>query len=147
MGPSYLYIMLAVLALNAAFLAAVFPQLTASTFDPQHARTIGIPVTWLGLAFMFTVSVTVTAAFHAAGALLVIALVVAPAATAHLFATRLSSLIAWTVGFALCGAGAGFWVAYATDTATSAAMAVFYGLMFTAVLLGVRASSRRHRLP
>lgn len=146
LGPSHLYVMLAVLALNAAFLTAVFPQLTAATFDPVHARLLGIPVRWLGLTFMFTVSVTVTAAFHAAGALLVIALMVAPAATAHLFATRLSSLIAWTVTFALCGAGTGFWIAYVTDTATSAAMAVFYGVLFLMVLLGVRHTSRRRQL-
>ena len=145
-GPSHLYVMLAVLVLNAAFLAALLPPLTASTFDPVHARTLGIPVSGLGLAFMFLVSVTVTAAFHAAGALLVIALVVAPAATAHLFATRLPSLIGWTVAFALVGAGAGFWVSFATDTATSAAMAVFHGLIFLTVLLGVRHASRRHRL-
>ncbi|MDO5669884.1 MAG: metal ABC transporter permease [Corynebacterium sp.] len=136
-GPSYLYIMLGVAALNTLFLTAVFPQLSAATFDPEHARVSGVPVRALGLAFMFLVSVTITAAFHAAGALLVIALVVAPAATAHLFANRLSALIAWTIIIALLGAGAGFWVAFATDTATSAAMAVFYGLLFTMTALVV----------
>ncbi|GAB3699990.1 metal ABC transporter permease [Corynebacterium nasicanis] len=142
LGPSYLYVMLAILALNAAFLAAVFPRLTAATFDPVHARLLGIPVRWLGLAFMFTVSLTVTAAFHAAGALLVIALLVTPAATAQLLATRLAPFLAWTLLFALLGAGAGFWIAFATDTATSAAMATVYGAMFLTVLLG----TRRHRL-
>jgi len=145
-GPSHLYVMLVVLTLNAAFLAALLPPLTAATFDPAHARTLGIPVTGLGLAFMFLVSVTITAAFHAAGALLVIALVVAPAATAHLFTTRLASLIGWTVAIALLGAGAGFWLAFASDTATSAMMAVIYGALFLIVLVATRRGSRRHRL-
>lgn len=145
-GPSHLYVMLVVLTLNAAFLIAFLPPLTAATFDPAHARTLGIPVTGLGLAFMFLVSVTITAAFHAAGALLVIALVVAPAATAHLFTTRLASLIGWTVAIALLGAGAGFWLAFASDTATSAMMAVIYGALFLIVLVATRRGSRRHRL-
>jgi len=145
-GPAYLYVMLAVLGVNALFLTAFLPQMKASTFDPQAAAVQGIPVRRLNLAFMFLVSVTVTAAFHAAGAILVIALVVAPAATALLLSTRLDRMILWTLTIAGTGAGTGFWLAYVTDTSTSAAMAVFYGVLFLAVLLSTRHASRRRQL-
>ena len=42
LGPRYLYVMLAVLLVDAAFIVAFLPQLTVSTFDPQFARTIGV---------------------------------------------------------------------------------------------------------
>lgn len=137
-GPTYLYLMLAVLLLNAGFIVLSWRQLQVSTFDPDFAQFLGVPVRRLGLTLMFLVSVTVTAAFHAAGAILVIALVVAPAATALLFSTRLTQMLLWTLLIAAMGALAGFWLAYLLDASTSAAMAVFYGVLFAAVLFGTR---------
>ncbi len=143
LGPTHLYVMLVVLLINAAFLAVFLPQLKATTFDPQFAELIGIRTRVLNLAFMFLVSVTVTAAFHAVGALLVIALVVAPPATAFLLTGRLPRMIALTLLFAGAGALAGFWLAYVSGAATSAGMAVFYGLLFAAVLIITRVRRRR----
>ena len=145
LGPSYLYVMLSVLALNAVFLVAFYPQLQASTFDPGFARLLGVRTGALDTAFMFLVSVTVTAAFHAAGALLIIALVVTPAATAQIFAVRMGQLIAWTLAFAGLGAVLGFGLAYALDASTSAGMAVFYGLQFATVLTVHRMAGSRRR--
>lgn len=145
-GPSYLYVMLGVLLINAIFLGVFYSKLKVTTFDPQFARSLGIRTGLLNAAFMFIVSVTVTAAFNASGAILVIALVVVPPATAYLLSTRLPVMIALTVVIAVTGALAGFWIAYALDAATSAGMAVFYGIMFAAVLLGTRVTQRRRQL-
>ncbi|SEE74853.1 metal ABC transporter permease [Ruania alba] len=146
LGPSYLYVMLAVLAANIAFIAALYPQLKATTFDPQFAASLGIRTRAVSTAFMFLVSLTVTAAFHAAGAILVLALMIIPAATAHLLARRLPVTLALTAAFAAGGAAAGFGLAYVLDAATSAGMAVFYGAMFALVLGLVKwRQHRRHR--
>ncbi|MGC4151795.1 MAG: metal ABC transporter permease [Propionicimonas sp.] len=144
LGPSYLYVMLGVLVLNVAFVTAFYPKLKLTSFDPQFAGSVGIRVGRLNTAFMFLVSLTVTAAFHAAGAILVVALVVVPPATAHLLSTRLPAMLSLTVALAAGGALAGFWLAYMLDAATSAGMAVFYGLGFAAALLGTRLH-RQHR--
>lgn len=132
-GPQYLYVMLAVLVLNTAFIALFYPKLKLTTFDNEFATVLGMRTGLLNTAFMFLVSVTVVAAFHAAGALLVISLLVAPGATAHLISRRLSVLLILTALFAIVGALAGFWIAYALNAATSAGMALFYGAMFVAV--------------
>ena len=141
-GPRYLYVMLGVLALNVAFLALFSTRLKLTTFDPEFARSIGLPSRLLNTAFMFLVSVTVTAAFHAAGAILVIALVVVPAATAYLLSTRLWTMFILTALIAAVGALAGFASAYLFNAATSAAMSVFYGIIFLAVLAAVRLRAR-----
>lgn len=144
-GPVYLYVMLGVLLVNTAFLALFHRQLKVSTFDPQFAQSIGMRTGLLNTAFMFLVSLTVTAAFNAAGAILVIALVVIPAATARLLTNRLPMMIVLTVAAAVVGALAGFGVAYFLDAATSAGMSVFYGFLFILALLTARAREHFQR--
>lgn len=144
-GPRYLYVMVAVLLANIAFLAAFYPKLKITTFDPEFAKTLGLRIHLLNTAFMFLVSVTVVAAFHAAGALLVISLLVVPAATAHLISNRLSVMLALTACFAVLGALCGFWIAYVLNAATSAGMALFCGMMFVAVAVGDKLVTKTRR--
>lgn len=142
-GPAYLYVMLAVLLVNVAFFGLFYSKLKLATFDAPYAAFLGIRTGLLNTAFMFLVSVSVTAAFNAAGAILVIALVVIPPATAYLLTHQLPVMIALTLGIAAGGALAGFCLAYVLDAPTSAGMAVFYGLLFTAVFAAVRLRRRR----
>lgn len=146
-APKYLFVMLGMLLLNVVFIAVTYPQLKLSSLDDEYARVLGIRTGVLNTAFMLTVSLTVTAAFHAAGALLVVGLIVAPAATAFLVTKNLPVMIAVTLGIAVCGALVGFWAAYATDTATSAGMAVTYGVIFGLTLLTVQGRRALVRRP
>src|SRR5690625_5745321 len=82
--------MATVLLVNIVAVTLLYPTLKVTTFDPRFAMALGIRTGAVNAAFMFLVSVTVTAAFHAAGAILVIALMVAPPATAHLLTRRLA---------------------------------------------------------
>ncbi|MGO2111917.1 MAG: metal ABC transporter permease [Pseudoclavibacter sp.] len=142
-GPSYLLVMLTVLVVNVVALALLYPRLKVATFDAEYAKTLGMRPGLVNAVLMFLVAVTVTAAFNAAGAILVVALVVAPPATAHLLSTRLPVTIALTAFVAIGGAVAGFWIAYWLDAATSAGMAVFYGVVFAAALALSRVLRRR----
>lgn len=148
-GPSYLYVMLSVLVLNVSFLAMFYSKLKVTTFDGQFATSLGIRTGLVNTAFMFLVSLTVTAAFNAAGAILVIALMIVPPATAYLLSRSLPVMIALTALIAITGALAGFWIAYVLNAATSAGMAVFYGLVFVLALaltrLAQRARQRQRR--
>lgn len=143
LGPSYLFVMLAVLLANIVFLMLAYSSLKVSTFDPAFARSIGVRTGLVNTAFMFLVSVTVTASFHAAGAILVIALMVVPPATAVLVSRRLPVMIVWTLVFAIASALLGFIIAYVTNAATSAGIAVVTGLVFLAVLTATRIHRRR----
>ncbi|MEM6481834.1 MAG: metal ABC transporter permease [Pseudomonadota bacterium] len=132
-GPQYLYTMLGVLAANTVFILWFYRKLKLTTFDRQFADVLGMRTRLLNTAFMFLVSVTVVAAFKAVGAILVVSLLVAPAATAQLISKRLSMMIALAAVISVVGAIAGFGIAYVLNTGTSAAMAVFYGVLFVAV--------------
>lgn len=145
LGPQYLYVMLVVLAINVIFLTVFYQKLKVTTFDPQFATSLGIRTNFVNVALMFLVSATVTAAFNAAGAILVIALMITPPATAYLLSTNLPTMIFLTVVIAVVGAFAGFGVAYVLNAATSAAMSVFYGMLFIAALGAERIRRRRRQ--
>lgn len=143
-GPQYLYVMAVMLVVNVVFLSLFYQQLKVTTFDPQFASSLGIRAKFVNMAFMFLVSVTVTTAFNAAGAILVIALMITPPATAYLLSNNLPTMIVLTVVIAVVGAVAGFGAAYVLNAATSAAMSVFYGMVFV-VALAVDRLLRQYR--
>ena len=148
-GPRTMWQLLAVCALNAIFIAVFFRVLKTDTFDGDFAATIGFPVRAVELGLMMLVSLTVVAAFNAAGAILVIALMVVPAATAILFARSLRHLLVLTLLIAVAEALLGFVLALYLDLATSAMMAFTDGVVFLSALawykLSGRAAARSHR--
>lgn len=141
-GPKYMWIMIVVLLINIAFTLLFYRRLELATFDEAYARSRGIGTAMLNYALMALVAVNVVAAFNAAGAVLVVALVVVPPATALLVVRTIPQMFAATVGFAALAAGLGFWLAYIFDLATSATMATVEGVMFILVWV-VNASMKR----
>lgn len=133
-GPRYAIVMAVVGLVNLACILACLPALEAATFDPGFATVRGLPVRWLATLIAFLTTVTVTAAFYAVGAVLVISLMIVPAATATLFARSMRELLLLSACFSALGACVGFWAAYVVDAPTSAGMAVGYGLLFAMAL-------------
>lgn len=131
-----------VLVLNIGVVLALYKELKISTFDPALATTLGIPAGVLHYLLMALVAVTAVASFEAVGSILVIAMLIVPAATAHLLTDRLWSLL--LVGAVIAAASAPLghlaairvprWFGY-EDTNTAGAMAVVAGLLFLLALL------------
>jgi manganese/zinc/iron transport system permease protein len=144
-GPQYLYVMLLMLLINAVFIVVLYQPLKVTTFDPAFATSLGIRTGVVNTAFMFVVAITVTAAFNAAGAILVVALMVTPPATAYLLSKSLPTMIILTMSIAVVGALAGFGAAYVLNAATSATMAVSYGVLFIVAVVVERLLRRRIR--
>ncbi|AHI19074.1 MAG: metal ABC transporter permease [Corynebacterium casei] len=133
-NPGYSLVMLVVAIVNAAFILLCMPRLTTATFDSGFSRVAGIRTRGLHTIFIALVAATATAAFHAAGAMLVIALMVFPAICARLLSNRVPTMLAVACGVALCGAPIGFWLAYHANASTSAFMAVAYAGIFILIL-------------
>lgn len=112
LGPQYLWVMAGVLVLNVVYLTVLHTRLKLIAFDPELAQTMGIPVKRLGHLTMLVVSVTITAAFNAAGAVLVMALMIVPAAIAQLLSHSIYGMYLITVGVTIACSVAGFWAAY-----------------------------------
>ena len=99
-------------------------------FDEAHARSIGIDPRRLQLVFFALLSAAAVAALQTVGAVLVIALVVTPGATAYLLTDRFPRLIAISVAI---GAGTSFlgaYISYFLDGATGGIIVVLQTLLF-----------------
>src|SRR5579864_6152850 len=90
---------------------AVRPLLFASV-DPDVARAIGVPVGLLGFGFLLVLGLAVAETSQITGALLVFALLVTPAATAHRLTSRPALGIALSVVLALLVTWLGLALAY-----------------------------------
>ncbi|MFL5331555.1 MAG: metal ABC transporter permease [Gemmataceae bacterium] len=151
-GPWSLVVMANVLLVNLLFVGAFYKELKITTFDPAHAQAIGIPPGRVHYALMTLVALTVVAAFDAAGAVLVVAFLVAPAATAYLLTNRLERLIALAVAIGVIGAGLGTELSVRVDANVAGAIAAMLGGLFAAAFVfaprhGLAAqASRRVRL-
>nr|WP_199865190.1 metal ABC transporter permease [Frankia sp. EI5c] len=88
----------------AAVLALTRKELLLRAFDPEGARAAGYPVWLLDLVLNLVIALVVVAAVRAVGTVLVIALVVIPAAAARLLTGRLAAVLAISVVLGpLCG--------------------------------------------
>jgi manganese/zinc/iron transport system permease protein len=112
--------------------AALWKELRAATFDPQFARTIGRRPVLLGRVLLVLVAVTAVSAFEAVGAILVVTLLIVPAAAAHLLTDSLARMVALAIGIGWVAAFGGREVAAAFDASIAGSM----GLVATACFAG-----------
>jgi manganese/zinc/iron transport system permease protein len=120
-------------------LVAVFYRwLSVSSFDPTLAVSIGVPVTLVHYGLMTAVSVTTVASFETVGAILAIALMIVPAATAHLLADRLRTMILVAVGHGIVSSVVGMYVSIWLNASTAGAIVVVGGALYAAAFLFAR---------
>jgi zinc/manganese transport system permease protein len=101
-----------VAAIVLGVLAIVGRPLLLVSLDPELARARGVPVRALDLGFLLLLGLTVAATSQITGALLVFALLVAPAAAAQALTPRPGLSLALSVLFALLVTWAGLGIAY-----------------------------------
>jgi manganese/iron transport system permease protein/iron/zinc/copper transport system permease protein len=103
------------LAIVASFVLTVvilfYRPLQLTSFDPIMAASIGIPV--LAVEYLLTActSLVVVSGVQIAGVILVVALIISPAATAYLLSDRLDRMIILSVIIGVFGFWAGFGLA------------------------------------
>jgi len=105
-------VLLAVAAVTVALALVSGRPLLFASVDPDVARAGGVPVTWLGFGFLLVLGLAVAAASQITGALLVFALLVMPAATAHQLTSRPWLGIALSIAIALAVTWIGLTLAY-----------------------------------
>ena len=68
-------------------------DLVLYAFDKTHAHAIGISTSWLATLLLVALSLTVVVAMQAVGAILIVALVITPGATARLLTNRFNAML------------------------------------------------------
>ncbi len=93
------------------FIIAFYKEWKITTFDPALAASIGIPVLVMHYLFMSLVSITTVASFDAVGAIMVVAMLITPAASAYLWTDRLSIMLVLSGLFGVISAVIGYYIA------------------------------------
>ena len=145
LGPRPFYILAVMLLINLGFILLSYKELSVTTFDPAFASTMGMNTTLWHYVLMGATSFTTVAAFEVVGAILVVALLVAPPATAYLLTQRLPKMlvVASLVG-ALTAVG-GYYLAIWVDGAIAGAMATMAGCLFLVIFLVKRGRLRTYK--
>jgi manganese/iron transport system permease protein len=110
--PQQLTETLVITALVVAALAVLRRPLLARAFDPEGARAAGYRIGLLDLATNAVVALVVVAAVRAVGTVLVIALLIVPAAAARLLSDRLVLIVPIAAAIGTLGGWAGLAVSY-----------------------------------
>ncbi|NLY78389.1 MAG: metal ABC transporter permease [Lysinibacillus sp.] len=106
-----------------------------TTFDPALAASIGIPVVVMHYLYMTVLSITTVAAFDAVGAIMVVAMLITPAAAAYLWTDRLFVMFVLSAIFGVFSAIGGYYFAVLIDTSISGSMAFATGVVFLISIL------------
>lgn len=141
--PGHVVSMGVVAVLTLAFVGVFYKELRIAAFDPALATSLGISATLMHALLMGFVAIAAVSAFEAVGSILVVAMLICPAATARLLTDRMASQLAASVGVALLAAIGGYVLAtrapaiFGTTDALSAAgmIAVVSGVLLTVAIL------------
>lgn len=124
-----------VVALNLALVTLLWKELKATTFDPAFGATVRLRPALLSRLLLVAVSVTAVSAFEAVGAILVVTLLIVPAATAYVLTDRLVVMVVLAVAVGWVGAVAGYGLAVRFDSSIAGAMGLVCTACFVAALL------------
>ncbi|HEX4672970.1 MAG TPA: metal ABC transporter permease, partial [Solirubrobacteraceae bacterium] len=125
---------------TAVILTGIWRPLWFASVDPDSAAARGVPTRALAVAFPVLLAAAVAAAIQVTGVLLILTLVVTPAATAQRLTTRPMAAVAASVGLALAATLGGILASLQWNAPTSFFIATF---SFTGYVLARLASSRR----
>ncbi len=142
--------LLTMFALGVVVLVLLFltyKELLLVAFDRTMASAMGLPVAWLDQLLLLLITLTIIVSLQAVGNILVVAMLITPAATARLFVRRFHTLmLLGAIIGAFCGL-AGLYASYYLNLASGGVIVLtatlVFGLAFvfaprTGMLVGVR---------
>lgn len=121
-GPTDLVAMGIVVVFVIGALALFHKELVATSFDPAHAVAIGLSPTVVKYGLLSAVALTTVVAVRTVGIVLVIALLVTPAAAASLLSKRLGRIVQLSVLFTVVATLVGFYASYYADWSSGPAV-------------------------
>ncbi len=135
LGPRAVYILAVMLLVNLSFILLSYKELSVTTFDPAFATSIGMNTTLWHYLLMGATSFTTVASFEVVGAILVVALLVAPPATAYLLTQRLHNMLVLASLIGILTALGGYYLSIWVNGSIAGAMATTAGCLFLVTFL------------
>jgi manganese/iron transport system permease protein len=131
----------AIAAVVVLAIAFKWRDLLLHAFDGQHARAIGLPVRRLHYGLLSLIALAIVAGLKAVGIILVIAVLIAPGATAFLITRRFGPMMLAAVAIAVFSSLAGVYLSFFLDSAPAPTIVLMMSSIFAAAFLATRRRS------
>jgi len=129
-GESDLWMMVIVASMVVGAIILCYYPLRTASFDPIMAAAIGIRPKVVHYLIMILLAATVVASLQAVGIIMVVAMIIAPGATAYQWTDRLGVMLLLAALVGTVSAGIGFVVSFWQNWPTGPAMTVVAGALF-----------------
>ena len=113
----------------------LYKELLFYTFDKLGAQAVGLPVNLLDLGLMMLIGLTIVASLKAVGVVLVLSLLITPAATAYLLVTRLHQVMLLGVCIGVISSITGMYLSYFYNLPSGPAIVLVASGIFVLALL------------
>ena len=151
LGPRNVWIMGTVFLIILVLIIIGYKGLYLTTFDPAFASAIGISTIFWHYLLMSAVSLTTVVAFESVGAILVVAFLIAPAATAYLLTKSFPKMLVLAAVLGIISAFGGYYLAVWINGSIAGAMATVTGVEFLIAFLiasgNLLGKKKNHKVP
>lgn len=125
-----MWITIAVALLVLTTITIFFRPLLLTSFDPILAKSIGVRVTFYHYLLMVILTLVAVTAMQSVGTILIVALLITPAATAYLYANSLKTMILLSSGFGALASVLGLFIGYSFNIAAGSSIVLTSALLF-----------------
>ena len=135
LAPKAVFVTGGVLLVILIVLFTFYKELLITSFDSAFAASIGFSIAFWHYVLMAMVSTATVASFESVGAILVVALLIAPAATAYLLTDNFKWMLVIASSVGVLASTLGYFLAVIMDGSIAAAIATMCGVLFALAFL------------
>lgn len=130
LGPRALWISGGLLFIILSFVLFGYKGMYLTSFNVDYAKSLGVSTVFWHFTFMSLVSLTTVVSFESVGAILVVALLITPAAAAYLLTGKLKTMLWLASLFGVLSSIGGYFLASYLNGSIAGAMATTTGFIF-----------------
>lgn len=119
-----------VLGIVILFVTFFYKELLVTSFDETYAKTYGLKVQLLHYTLMLVLTLVTVSALQTVGIILVVAMLITPAATAFLWTDKLSTMLILAATFGVVSSITGLYFSYTFNWASGPAIVIVAALLF-----------------
>jgi len=130
-----LFLIAAISSISLFGIALLFRPLTLECFDPAFLRAVSRMSPFAHYGFLLLAVLSLVSGFHALGTLMAVGIMILPAASARLWARRLSIMLALAAGLAFAGGVAGLLLSFHINVPAGPAIILVCGFVYFVSLI------------
>ncbi|WP_022791480.1 metal ABC transporter permease [Weissella halotolerans] len=119
-----------ILVIVLLFVVLLFKELQITSFDPHFAQVYGLNTQAIQYALMIVLTLVTGSALQTVGIILIVAMLITPAATAFLWTNRLDWMLVLAASFGLLASVVGLYFSYTFNWASGPAIVLMAALIF-----------------